>query len=108
MSVSLRGCILCMLTTIFTDNALAQNTDIEALRVEVAELRQDYESRIAELEQRLEMAERSSSAALGAAPAPGGRNTSANSSFNPAIGIIFQGQAWNRQPRGPDTPIRVR
>ncbi|MBT5032400.1 MAG: TonB-dependent receptor [Proteobacteria bacterium] len=95
MSVSLRGCILCMLTTIFTDNALAQNTDIEALRVEVAELRQDYESRIAELEQRLEMAERSSSAALGAAPAPGGRNTSANSAFNPAIGIIFQGQAWN-------------
>ena len=89
--------------------------EIETLRAELAALRQDYETRIARLESRLTAV---------AATQPAGSNSSIpvtpvtgesfspamespsttgaharvargdNNAFNPAIGVIFQGQAW--------------
>ncbi|MGB5256113.1 MAG: hypothetical protein WBN44_02585 [Woeseiaceae bacterium] len=79
----------------------AQNSDIELLRAAVEELRSDYEARIAELEQRLAIAEQNalqaSYASKGAdrLPSEPSQDGSRSSAFNPAIGLIFQGQAWN-------------
>jgi hypothetical protein len=76
--------------------AQAQDDDIDALRAAVEELRADYDSRIAELERRLAVAEQNAAqanyaaqqATITAAPSSG----AASSAFNPAIGVVFQGQ----------------
>jgi len=99
------------------------NSDILVLRQELEAMRSEYEARIADLEQRLDAAEqsvkeananvslvqeevRSSSdkAAFQAAPATSsaGISVSADSSFNPAMGVIFQGQAWSYR-KNPDS-----
>ena len=94
MGIRLFKCILCAAPIIFTDLAFAQNTDIEVLRTELRQLRVDYESRISELEKRLEIAEQGSKAPV-AAVVPAGSAKASSSAFNPAIGVIFQGQLWN-------------
>ncbi len=84
------------------------NDDIEALRQELAALRNDYQQRIGELEARLDAAERRAQEAANAAQAaaaavPPAAPTTTTSlagvvndrSFNPAIGVIFEGQAWH-------------
>ena len=79
----------------------AQESEIESLRAAVLELRSDYEARIAELERRLAVAEQNAQQAnytaqqAGSGQSTPGTSTSGNSAFNPAIGVIFQGQAWN-------------
>jgi hypothetical protein len=79
-------------------------SDIEQLREAIDLLRQDYEQRIAELERRLEEAEARSTQVAAAPPAApsappevpvASRAAGGDSAFNPAIGIIFQGQAWS-------------
>ena len=76
--------------------ALAQDDDIVALRTALDEMRADYDSRIAELERRLAVAEQNAAQASYAAPQPTGAvatpNQQAGSAFNPAIGVVFQGQ----------------
>jgi hypothetical protein len=89
-----------------------QDSELEALRQEIRSLRTDYETRIAELEARLEAAEEAaadslaqqagvSEAAAAATPAyaavqsPQTVSVARDSSFNPAIGVTFQGQAWS-------------
>ena len=84
-------------------------TEIDILRSELKQLRTDYDARIEDLEQRLEAAEHkadqaeleAAQAALyanEAAPAPAITPNSteavSNNAFNPALGVIFQGQAW--------------
>ena len=86
-------------------SAHADDAEMDALRTELNELRDDYEARISNLEQRLAVAEQNARQAntavaqLGTAPAPAApasrADGSGNSAFNPAIGVIFQGQAWN-------------
>jgi hypothetical protein len=82
-------------------SAQAQESDIEALRAAVEQLRVDYDARIAELERRLAVAEQNAMQAKRASQQTEGSSagTSASKSgsdaFNPAIGVIFQGQAWN-------------
>jgi hypothetical protein len=91
--------------------ALAQQSaesDLEALRREVREMRAEYEARIADLEARLEAAEKAASqppATLAgpatdayqapAAQSPQTVSVARDSSFNPAFGVTFQGQAWS-------------
>ncbi|MGB5352488.1 MAG: hypothetical protein WBM54_07705 [Woeseia sp.] len=86
--------ILLMLATSWTTNTLAQDADMEELRAAVTALRADYEARISELERRLAVAEQNARqanvAAQSAAPA-----AVSQSAFNPAIGIIFGGTAWD-------------
>jgi hypothetical protein len=84
--------------------------EIEQLRAELRQLRSDYDQRITALEQRLAAAEARAdrAVALGAqTPTPQPSSTTSmsvggDSAFNPAIGIIFQGQAWHydRAPEG--------
>ena len=57
MSIRLSGIALCAIASLFTNNASAQISEIESLRIAIDELRVDYESRIAALEQRLAIAE---------------------------------------------------
>lgn len=84
--------------------AQSQDTqDIQQLKQEIIQLRHDYESRIRDLEQRVAAAEQQANRAENtaqsappAAPAAGGTGADMFSkAFNPAIGIIFQGQAWD-------------
>jgi hypothetical protein len=83
--------LLFILVCLFSTSAVAQNNDIEELRVALEELRTDYETRIAALEKRLAAAEQAE-----ASPgAPVAASRGGSSAFNPAIGVIFQGQAWN-------------
>jgi hypothetical protein len=88
-----------------------QDPELEALRQEVRAMRQDYEKRIADLEARLAAAEQAA-AASPVAPVPAAApepdygyqepvptspqtvSVARDSSFNPAIGVTFQGQAW--------------
>lgn len=88
MSIQRFSIILWALAFAFSAEVRAEQADLAALRLEVEQLRAEYESRIAALEQRLAVAEQQTSA-------PRQRGTSPDSAFNPAIGVIFQGQAWN-------------
>ena len=99
----------CLMST--TTPALAQQqSEIDILREELTEMRADYESRIARLEQRLDAAEKKavsqqtdSGQAMERAvvqedtwqPDPAQSRDDGNSTFNPALGVIFQGQAWS-------------
>ncbi len=86
---------------LFMGSAMAQEetaSDIEQLRKELQLLRQDYEQRIADLEARLQVAEERTVEVASPAAAPviqSSRSASGNNAFNPAIGVIFQGQAWS-------------
>jgi hypothetical protein len=90
-----------------------QDPELEALRHEVRAMRQEYEARIADLEARLAAAEQAAAASQGAsapvtapqaapddsyqeplATSPQTVSVARDSSFNPAIGVTFQGQAW--------------
>lgn len=85
-----------------------QDAEIEALREEIRSMRSEYEARIADLESRLDAAEnRATENRQAAAPAepepapavpyssPQTVTVARDSSFNPAIGVTFQGQAWS-------------
>jgi len=83
---------------------LAQDDDIDALRAAVEELRADYDGRIAQLERRLAVAEQNAAqanyaaqqATVSTAPSTG----AASSAFNPAIGVVFQGQVRQSDASG--------
>ena len=91
--------IVLVLALIISSSVQASDPEIESLKTAIEELRADYEAQISELERRLAVAEQNAAQANLAAqqsavpviPSSG----SANSAFNPAIGIIFQGYAWS-------------
>lgn len=99
----------CLAST--TGPVLAQS-EIDVLRAELADMRADYEARIAQLEQRLDAAEQKameqqtvSAQAAGSMTPPANRwqpeatadqmAGDANNFSNPALGVIFQGQVWS-------------
>ena len=92
--------------------AFAQDGDIAALQSALAELRADYEKRISELERRVAVAEqnaRQASFAVQKQAAPPAAASSARSgqgAFNPDIGVIFSGTAWDHStnPDGNTVP----
>ena len=92
--------IFCTYILILASPVQAQESDkntIDALRSAIEELKQDYDSRIQELGNRLAAAEeqiRQSSVPVTTVPASTGLRSS-NAAFNPAIGVIFEGLAWN-------------
>lgn len=111
MSIGFRKGIFAMLLLPSMHAALAQNSDIATLRTELDQLREQYGARIEALEQRLAVAEQNAlqansrvsemegaAAAAPQAPPSAGRATTmgpGDATFNPAIGVIFQGQAWS-------------
>ena len=103
MRTSIQGMLMIFLLTVFS-SVLAQDAasgNIEQLRAELKQLRNDYEQRIVGLENRLEAAEAGlvkgdRTQFAEEAPQPSAtRSVSGDNAFNPAIGVIFQGQAWN-------------
>jgi hypothetical protein len=73
----------------------ADDADVQKIRSEIDRLMQDYETRIRQLEQRLDQTQQSPAQATPAAPsqsAPASVN-----SFNPAISLILNGQLNNLQ-----------
>jgi len=90
-----------------------QNPELDLLREEIRSMRVEYEARIAELEARLDAAEQAAAAEPSAQGAravaeepmsayegpvmmsPQTVSMARDSSFNPAIGVTFQGQAWS-------------
>ena len=92
---------------------LAQTeSEINALRAELAQMRADYELRITQLEQRLDEAEKKAAGQQAASPPTenqpssqanewqvepyvGQMIDSGDNTSNPAIGVIFQGQVWS-------------
>ena len=86
--------------------------DMQSLRREIDQMRLDYAVRIAELERRLDQAEQVANQVAAAAPVPPAgapyaaaaeaapavstlTSSGRNNSFNPAIGVTFQGLAWS-------------
>jgi len=110
MRIRLVKSVMSALFLMVTCGAFAQDPEIESLRTALDELRADYEARISELERRLAVAEQNASqasvAAQQAATPVAAIGSSANSAFNPAIGVIFQGYAWNygEDPEGYAVP----
>ena len=92
--------IFCTYILILSSPLQAQEPDkntIDALRSAIEELKQDYNYRIQELENRLTAAEeqvRQASVPVTTVSASTGLRSS-NTAFNPAIGVIFEGLAWN-------------
>ena len=94
--------LACLVSLPASEPAVADDGgDIDILREEFEQLRSDYEQRIADLERRLAAAEADvaevRTAPDVATPAPVRASDSAgwnSPEFNPAIGVIFQGQAW--------------
>jgi len=83
--------ILCACAALTTNSAIAADSELDELRSELTQLRMDYETRIAALEQRLVAAEQTRTSPS----KPQLAKRAVSSSSNPAIGVIFQGQAWN-------------
>ena len=73
----------------------AQGSEIDLLRTELDALRIDYDARIADLERRLKLAEQNAADASYVANQATVQIGSDNTSFNPAIGVVFTGSAWN-------------
>ena len=86
--------------------------DFDLLRLEIQQIRSDYEARISALEQRLGVAEQVAEAASATASlaqselnlvrqktqiqeVSSALTVAPDNSFNPAIGVIFQGQVWS-------------
>ena len=89
-----------VLISIYSSGVAAQDSEIALLRASLAELRSEYDTRITDLENRLAVAEQNAMQANYAAqqavsaPVNADSGGGSNSAFNPAIGLIFQGQAW--------------
>lgn len=89
----------------------AADADLQALRAEIAQMKQAYEQRIAALENRLVQAESTSTQAKAAAEQAATRAATQTaragdgkaSAFNPEIGLALQGQAKRMQ----DVPERM-
>ncbi|MDP3036132.1 MAG: TonB-dependent receptor, partial [Rhodocyclaceae bacterium] len=89
----------------------AADADLQALRAEIAQMKQAYEQRIAALENRLVQAESTSTQAKAAAEQAATRAATQTaragdgkaSAFNPEIGLVLQGQAKRMQ----DVPERM-
>ena len=78
----------------------ADQAEVQQIRDEIKDLKEGYETRIRQLEQRLEQTEQRPAASASAAPAQSAP-ASANA-FNPAISLILDGQYSNLQ-RDPAT-----
>jgi hypothetical protein len=117
----LAGVALCSTAQGQPTPGAAESAELEALRAEVQSMRSEYEARIAALEARLEAAEQTAAAAaeqethdagmqeLYGAPitaSPQTVSVARDRSFNPAIGVTFQGQAWfyDNDPAGYSIP----
>jgi len=89
-------------------------SELDALRAELAQMRAEYESRITQLEDRLNEAERKAGEQQAIAaqqaiqvtsprdswqPEPSSSQmvSQGDNTFNPALGVIFQGRAWSNQ-----------
>jgi len=103
MSIRSNSVTFFVIALLFTSAAMAQGSELESLRLEIDAMRSDYEVRIAALEQRLAVAEQNANAN---ATSPAARSGSSDSAFNPAIGVIFQGQAWNYESSPDDYSIQ--
>ena len=78
----------------------ADNAEVQTIRNEIKDLKQGYETRIRQLEQRLEQTEQRPAPAAAAAPAQSA--PASPNAFNPAISLILGGQLNNLQ-RDPGT-----
>ena len=112
-----------LVVALFTAPLLAaepadSGSEIEQLRKEIVQMKLDYETRIADLERRLDAAEESQARPVAEAPparaaeeyaydpepldvSPTMTSSGRDNSFNPAIGVTLQGQAWSYGD-GPD------
>ena len=109
--------VIITLSTLSTVSAFAQTTsEIDELRQELKQMRADYEARITQLEQRLSAAEQNvqQEEAVQSTPQPDASQAnesmsqvavSGDNSFNPALGVIFQGQAWSYENAPDDYQI---
>ena len=100
-----RFAMAAMLAASFGAHA-ADNSDLAAIRAQIADMKQAYEQRIAALEQKLAQAERSASKpeAVSQPEVPETRRPAAGpaSGFNPEVSLILQGQYKNMK----DVPER--
>lgn len=82
------------------------NTDLDALRAELREMKQLYEARLAEMEARLKAAEQQTARMERPAPAGGDRlgQVSSGTAFNPQISVILDGVYYgdNQSGAGPE------
>jgi len=97
---------------LFCSQVVAQegrSAELDALGEEIRSMRTEYEARIADLEARLDAAESRDAAPSNAEVAyqsPTTVSVASDNSFNPAIGVVFQGQAWayNHDPHDYSIP----
>ena len=95
MRVDFLNGVFLFLVAGFSSGVLAQDSDLDLLRSELAELRSDYDARIADLEHRLALAEQNQQQASLLTQSSVPAVNIGSPSSNPGIGVIFTGSAWN-------------
>jgi hypothetical protein len=92
------------LTALASPAVMAADADLQALRAEIAQMKQAYEARIAALENRLKQTETAVAAPAVAAPADRLGQVGAGSAFNPQMSLIVDGVYYrdNRRGAGPE------
>ncbi len=85
--------------------AAASDADLQAIREQIQQLKQSYEQRIAQLEQRLELAEAASQQTVAAQTTvqPVATAASGEGAFNPAISLILGG-TYGKLSQDPNIP----
>jgi hypothetical protein len=101
MRINLLHSVTVALLIALSSDVFGQDSEIQELKSELEALRSEYDARIAALESRLALAEQSASAASYVAEQQSVSDASGAAAFNPAIGVIFSGSAWNYS-RDPD------
>jgi hypothetical protein len=74
--------------------------ELDALRAEILAMKSQYESRLAELENRLKQAEAQPAPQAAAAPSDRHGQVGAGTSFNPQISVILDGVYFNDNKKG--------
>jgi len=95
MRVDFLNGVFLFLVAGFSSGVLAQDSELDLLRTELAELRSDYDARIADLEHRLALAEQNQQQASLLTQSSVPAVNIGSPSSNPGIGVIFTGSAWN-------------
>jgi hypothetical protein len=111
-SDSLKHAILCVALTLPLNVYAASDQDLSDIREQIKQLKDSYEQRITQLEQRLQQAEASRQAeatitqaqAQAPAPQPNRSPASSVSAYNPATSLILTGTYENLR-RDPAVPI---
>ena len=101
--------VFCAWILVVAGPVLADDNEIAEIRAEIARLKTDYEARIAQLEIRLEAAEREEArqAVVRQAPTTASGQVTAGNQFNPQVSVVLDGNFYHDELGGAGSGIQA-